>query len=423
MTISQKRLAVLLSSIIVLGVAVGLLAQRFVNTELQWSEEELATLKLMTINEQASMPAVNHELAKLGQLVFFDTDFSSNGEVSCASCHQPDKFFTDGEAISSSGVGTPDRHTPTIIGISESPWLFWDGRKDSLWSQALGPLESPVEHGSNRTHYVQTFISKYASPYQKLFGPIPNLVDLPDHATPAGNNEEWQKNWQDMSQEQKNKVNQVFVNLGFAIAEYEKLMQPAPAKFDEFATALVAGEDTHHLYNSSEKGGLKLFLDADKTGCINCHNGSNFTNHDFQSTGVPDVTRSFTFWDKGRASGILQARADEFNCYSQYQDADCSELTYARADDFIILGAMKVPTLRNISETAPYMHRGQFKDLDEVLTYYNKAVPVSGRHVEIMPLRLLPHELKQLKAFLLTLTAPLSVDKSWLDNPHSADSV
>ena len=423
---AHKKLIALLTVVVTAGLLSGVVAQHFLKMEFEWSAQELATLELMIIPKQGlNQHNVNIDLAKFGQKLFFDADFSSNGEVSCASCHKPDNYFTDGESISSSGVGTPDRHTPTIVGISESSWLFWDGRKDSLWSQALGPMESPVEHGGNRTQYVRILLTKYADEYQSHFNELPDITSLPTHATPAGDNPEWQSAWQTMSEQDRQKVNRIFANLGLAIAEYEKLIQPGRARFDEFASTLVSGlENDPKVFSRAEKSGLKLFLDSEKTGCINCHNGANFTNHDFQSTGVPDVVNSKAVWDEGRAKGVLQALSDEFNCYSEYSStSDCSELTYAKKDGHLILGAFKVPTLRNISETAPYMHRGHFEDLDQVLSYYNKAAPLEGRHVEVMPLRLLPHELKQLKAFLLTLTAPLDVDKSWLINPHKKGTI
>src|SRR5690242_9320383 len=80
--------------------------------------------------------------AKLGERLFFDTRLSSNGEVACASCHDPRKDFQDDLPLAR-GVGTTARRTMPIAATAYSPFLFWDGRKDSQWAQALGPLESP----------------------------------------------------------------------------------------------------------------------------------------------------------------------------------------------------------------------------------------------------------------------------------------
>src|SRR5689334_18923530 len=107
-------------------------------------------------NRWANDPAA----AALGERLFFDKRLSSNGQVSCATCHDPQRAFQDGVALAK-GVGTTNRRTMPIAGMAYSPFLFWDGRKDSLWSQALGPLESPVEHGGDRMQYAQVIARHY----------------------------------------------------------------------------------------------------------------------------------------------------------------------------------------------------------------------------------------------------------------------
>ena len=95
-----------------------------------------------------------------GERLFFDTRFSVTATVSCATCHQPERSFTDGLALAR-GVGEVPRKTMTVVGTAYDQWLFWDGRKDSLWAQALGPLESPVEHGGTRMQYVRLVAEHY----------------------------------------------------------------------------------------------------------------------------------------------------------------------------------------------------------------------------------------------------------------------
>ncbi|HEX7830656.1 MAG TPA: cytochrome-c peroxidase, partial [Thermoanaerobaculia bacterium] len=103
--------------------------------------------------------ADNAAAAALGKELFFDPSLSANGKVSCASCHQPEREFQDGVALAQ-GVGTTNRRTMPIAGTAYSPFLFWDGRKDSQWSQALGPLESAVEHGGTRSQYAHVIAQK-----------------------------------------------------------------------------------------------------------------------------------------------------------------------------------------------------------------------------------------------------------------------
>jgi len=93
--------------------------------------------------------ADNPAAAALGQRLFFDGRLSGNGRVSCATCHDRENDFQDSMPLAK-GMGTTNRRTMPIAGAPYSPFLFWDGRKDSLWAQALGPLESAVEHGGDR---------------------------------------------------------------------------------------------------------------------------------------------------------------------------------------------------------------------------------------------------------------------------------
>jgi cytochrome c peroxidase len=121
-----------------------------------------------------------------------------------------------------------------------------------------------------------------------------------------------------------------------------------------------------------------------------------------------------------RYDGVRIARDDPFNCLGDYSDAEsseCTELRFARdANDLV--GAQKTPTLRNVSKTAPYMHGGQIKTLLEVVRHYNDAPTSMLSHNEAKPLGLRPSEIKQLEAFLLTLTAPLATAKKWLSPPE-----
>jgi cytochrome c peroxidase len=124
-----------------------------------WTNAQLEELRSMSLAELEPLPrdptnrvADDPRAADLGRRLFFDTRLSSNGRVACSTCHQPARAFEDGTALAR-GVGTTARRTMPIAGMARSPFLFWDGRKDSLWAQAHGPLESPVEHGGTRAQY------------------------------------------------------------------------------------------------------------------------------------------------------------------------------------------------------------------------------------------------------------------------------
>jgi cytochrome c peroxidase len=355
----------------------------------------------------------------LGQRLFFDTRLSSNGKVACASCHLPEQGFQDSRPLGQ-GVGTTTRRTMPIAGMAYSPWLFWDGRKDSLWAQALGPLESAVEHGGSRTQYAHLIDQQYRNKYEALFGPLPELADATRFPTSAGPvaDQAARDAWERMAPADRSAISRIYANIGKAIAAYERKIVPGPSRFDQYVAALLQG-DTAAMGAAlapDEVAGLRLFVG--KAGCINCHNGPLLTNNDFHNTGVPAAPGLPT--DAGRATGVRQVLADEFNCLSVYSDAapeDCAELRFAKADDHGLARQFKPPSLRNVAERAPYMHAGQFATLREVLAHYNRAPAAPAGHSELKPLNLSEQELAQLEAFLRSLSGPIDTDAALLTPP------
>ena len=118
-----------------------------------WTESELTLVRSLSLEALPPLPADlsnrvadDPRAAELGRALFSDARLSANGEVACATCHLPERQFQDDLPLGR-GVGTTARRTMPIAGAAYAPFLFWDGRKDSLWAQALGPLESAVEHG------------------------------------------------------------------------------------------------------------------------------------------------------------------------------------------------------------------------------------------------------------------------------------
>ncbi|KGJ96052.1 cytochrome-c peroxidase [Thalassotalea sp. ND16A] len=413
----------------------------------QWSPEEVALVKslmlpdansagttaTLTIHHNGNAVWNNKQAAKLGHKLFFDKRLSANGKVACANCHQPQMAFTD-NLRQSQGIGSTVWHTPTIIGIANSPWFFWDGRADSLWTQALGPLENPVEHGANRMQLAHIIYRHYREEYETVFEPLPDLTDgerFPAHAMPIvanklpGLDQQLALAWQQLTPADKVLVNQIFVNIGKSIAAYEGLLLPGPSRFDVFAKKLQQGLPSADL-TPQEQAGLKLFIDDKQGQCIHCHNGPMFTNHDFKVTGIADAPPVVA--NQGRIAGIAHALADPFNCFSQFSEPSdqCAELKFAKYAGTELQYAVKVPTLRNIALTAPYMHNGSMDSLIEVLRFYNKARPQfhqqltnNGKalHFDLQPLGLLPYQLQQLNAFLGSLNSLPAVDASWLTPP------
>jgi cytochrome c peroxidase len=389
----------------------------------RWSEQDLDTLHSLTLAELEPLPADptnrvadDPRAVQLGQRLFFDTRLSSNGKVSCATCHDPKREFQDGTPLAN-GVGTTDRRTMPVAGTAYSPFLFWDGRKDSQWAQALGPLESAVEHGGSRAQYAHVIAEHYREEYERTFGPLPDLRAIPRAAGPVPDPAA-RAAWEAMSVEERLAVTQVYVNIGKAIAAYERRLQYAPSRFDRYVEALDAGRGAGDVLTRDEVAGLRLFIG--KANCTQCHNGPLFTNNEFHNTGVP-VAASVAKADHGRAAGAKGVLADEFNCRSRWSDAkaaQCSELEFLVSEGHELERAFKVPSLRNVADRAPYMHAGQFASLDEVVAHYNRASAAPAGHNELKPLRLSERELQQLVAFLRTLSGGTAAPAELLRDPH-----
>ena len=396
-----------------------------------WQASEIKILESLSISslpplskDMSNRVANSLDAARFGHQIFFDTRFSINQKISCASCHKPELFFTDGLELAQ-GALVGQRNTMTIVGTAYSPWLFWDGRKDSLWSQALSPLENTLEHMGSRVQFAHIIFQdkNYKAAYEKLFGAIPDLSDssrFPDFAGPV-KNQEWNNAWQAIAPDDKQIISTIFVNIGKAIAAYERLIMPGVTRFDDYVNGLVSGDKKKlTALNRSEIAGLRLFIG--KAQCTNCHNGPLFTNNEFHNTGLLPAPNQLP--SIGRVQGVRDAHGDPFNCLGKFSDADekgCADLKFSKFGDELI-GTHKVPTLRNVAETGPYMHAGQIHSLKEVIEHYNLAPQALIGHNEAKPLQLNMVEVQQLVEFLKSLSAPLSTDPKWLNNPSKKQS-
>lgn len=372
-----------------------------------WSAEEVVLLRSLWIGSLPPLPPDpsnryrdDPRAAALGEQLFFDTRFSANGAVACATCHDPELGFQDGLPLAQ-GIGTTTRRTMPLMGTAYSPWFFWDGRKDSQWGQALGPLENPVEHGGNRTQYAHLIMEYYRDAYEAIFGELPDLSELPSDAAPL-DDPVLRAAWDGMSADEQEAVTRIYVNMGKAIAAYERGLMPEPTRFDEYVAAVLENDTAQMeaLFTEDEVAGLRLFIGA--AHCAECHNGPLLTDTYFHNTGVPVVEGLPT--DTGRTLGAQQVLADEFNCQSVYSDTDnCPELRFMIAEGDMLLRAYKPPSLRGVASRPPYMHAGQFATLEEVLTHYLTAPFAPAGRSELHLLLLSEREIAQLIAFLRTL--------------------
>lgn len=400
-------------------------------TEEEWAQirqmSPLPDLPLSPTNRFADDPAA----ARLGQKFFFDPRFSGalshpdnegpggngqvgeRGQVSCASCHQGEVLFTDQRSQPnhvSLGLGWTPRHTQSVIGSASFDFILWDGRADSLWLQAIRPLDNPREQGLTRLGLAHTVFRLYRAEYEGIFGPLPALEDtgrfplaggpaLPEHGVSAA------AAWQNMSEADRDAVNRVAVNFGKAIEAYERLLGFTEAKFDRY----VAGQ--HDLFRESEKRGLRVFLGVGR--CIQCHTGPLFTDQKFHNIGVRQAGgENVPAIDEGSSAAMVLLLADPLNGASSFSDDPAAG---QRKLDLLVsegrqAGQFRTPSLRNSQLTAPYFHNGSQTGLTGVIEFYRLGGDLAGTFVGsrdplILPLPdLIPTDVFDLQEFLWTLT-------------------
>jgi cytochrome c peroxidase len=361
-------------------------------------------------NRWADEPAA----AQLGQALFFDAGLSADQSVRCATCHDPAKAFTDGLRVAI-GIGATERNAPTLLGAQFNRWWFWDGRRDSQWAQALGPLEAPLEHGFTRTEVARRIASAHRRRYEKVFGALPDaefFAALPGRAAPFVDTEAANA-WAMMTEEQRSAVTQIATRAAKAIEAYERLLLPGEAAIDRYVAARRLGDRLGggNLSPAAVRG-LNLFIG--KAKCVLCHSGPLFTDASFHQIGLPSSTAlrrcapEACGPEAGRTFGARAVLRSEFRCGSPASSAkSCPELRHLNPEFEDFIGSFKTPTLRNVGRTAPYMHTGEFADLSEVLTFYNTlpGSPAFGhRELFMRPLLLSTDELAELHVFLASLT-------------------
>jgi len=301
------------------------------------------------------VPADNPPTAEtiaLGRRLYYDTGLSIDGTVSCATCHSPTKGFTDNKPVSN-GVQnkTGTRNSPTVINSAYSSLQFWDGRASSLEKQAEGPMANPVEMAhtlAGVVDHVQKDAS-YRDQFKQAWGTDQITIDM----------------------------------LAKSIASFERTVLSGNSPFDRF----YYGGDKKALSASAQRG-LKVFVNPKRGNCAVCHtieqNYALFTDNKFHNIGIGVDTRG-EFADTGRQS----------------QTKNAAEM-----------GAFKTPTLRNVTQTAPYMHDGSMPDLKAVIDHYiggGNSNPHLDKEIHLLDF-LNGREREDLQEFLKSLTGELPAD-------------
>lgn len=320
----------------------------------------------------------NNSLAqKFGEQLFFDAGLSANGTMACSSCHIPDNFFIDSLPVAQ-GLVPLKRNTPSLLNTAQNIWFGWGGESDSLWSHSIIPLTSKKEMATSaeRIQEYMTQSEAYRNTYAALFSTNPN----------------------------EHNSEQVLVNIAKALAAYQQTLTTKPSQFDSFRTALLAGnKEQAATYALSAQRGLKLFIGKGK--CSLCHFGPNFSNGEFADIGVPFFTKDGV--DPGRYDGIKQVKISPYNRLGAYSDHnDSGKRTHSVNLQHRNWGEFKVPSLRGIKNTAPFMHNGSLATLADVINHYStvseERLHADGEKI-IQALNLSAQETSDLLAFLNTL--------------------
>ncbi|MBK6463633.1 MAG: hypothetical protein IPF92_21910 [Myxococcales bacterium] len=298
--------------------------------------------------------------AALGKRLFHDATLTPSGTVSCATCHAPEKGFADGRARGF-GLTEGDRHTPSATLAAHARFQFWDGRSDTLWHQALGPFENASEMGSSRLFVARRVGSAYAAEYAAVFprAPLPAMGDLARFPT---NGKPGEPSWDGMAAADRDAVTRVYVNVGKAIAAYERTLRVRPGALDRYA----AGDLT--ALTPAQKTGLHVFFLA---GCAQCHHGPRLTDDAFHALRF-ETGRRDGKPDRGALDGLAALLADPIRREAAlYYDAPPPALPFTVVPGSM-LGAFKTPTLRGVASRAPYGHGGTLADLAAVSKHYGE---------------------------------------------------
>ncbi|HUL94018.1 MAG TPA: cytochrome c peroxidase [Burkholderiales bacterium] len=321
------------------------------------------------------------EAIELGTRLFFDQRISGGGTMSCASCHVPERNWTD-NLRRGVGVREVERNTPTLMNVLGSRWYGWDGASDSLWSHSLRPILDERELAATPRHVAQLVRDdeQLSCRYRKAFGAGPSPTD--DEA--------------------------VLVGVGKALAAFQETLVSGRTPFDRFRDALARKEPLPlGTYSEAAQRGLKIFIG--KGGCTACHSGPNFTSGEFFSTGLSRFA-PLGKPDPGRQAGIRRLLEYRFNLLGPYNDDETGTSavrTREAALEKASFGEFKVPSLRNLILTAPYGRDGGVDTLAEVVRHYAGIDPVrlhakDGKPAS--PLNLSREEQTDLVVFLESLS-------------------
>lgn len=318
------------------------------------------------------------EVIELGQALFFDPRLSASGNLSCASCHLPQHAFAEPQPRAQAGARL-DRNTQSLINVGQMRWYNWDGRNDTLWGASIHPIINPEEMALTPEDVAALMRGDdQRNGFEAAFGT--DVFEQP-------------------AMEQ-------LVLVGKALAAFQETLISPSSRFDTYRAAVLAGTQSDAL-NAQEQRGLQLFLGEAR--CVLCHIGPSLSNSEFHDIGLPFFAEGKRV-DQGRYGGIRAYQDNPFTRLGPFSDEPEAEQAKAPGN-FVALqyrnwGEFRVPSLRGISQTAPYMHDGSKPDLDAVVRHYSD-LNMDRLHADgeslLRPLDLEEADIAALVAFLNAL--------------------
>lgn len=299
---------------------------------------------------------------ELGRALFFDRRLSGDGTMACAACHIPQQAFADGQPLSGAYPTNKHwRHTQSLINVAYLHTFFWDGRSYSLENQAQAPIHTSFEMNLNLDYLVAKLreISAYRALFRKAFGEPPTRG-----------------------------------NIAAALADFERTLVVHDSPFDRH----LAGD--RQALEPEARRGAEIFF-GPRGGCARCHSGALLSDQKFHNTGVAE-TQELKDDPQRRATRLF------FLGQMGVEPMDRDPGRYAVSRHPADLGAFRTPPLRQVAETAPYMHNGSLKTLEEVVAFYSRGGGDDpAKSALLRPLNFTPEEQAALLAFLRSLSGTL----------------
>lgn len=410
--------------------------------------EEQAALKALRYDDRGPPDDPSNRFAddpaaqRFGQRLFFDSAFSGPllegdndgtnatlgtrgeaGKVSCAGCHLPGAGFVDSRSPHgqvSLGAQWTLRRTPQLLDVAFAPLYNWDGRRDAIWNQALGVMESNREFNSGRLLVAEQLFRLHQPEYSDVFGEMPAFDDAerfpqlePETAgcvevtTPQGAMFRCRglpgdgADYDGMGTEEQRLVSVAATNAAKAIAAYVRQLRCGASRFDDW----LDGDE--NALTAAEQRGAALFVG--KAGCVACHGGPRLTDDAFHNVGLSPAIVAVAIQDKddrGAAAGIAAALTDPTSTTGELSDGERGVLPAQVGKE--LEGAFRTPSLRCIASHPSFMHTGQLGSLEQVVGFFDRggdAYGFPGKN-ELAPLDLSDAEKADLVAFLGTLEGP-----------------